>query len=260
MSMKDNFVTTLMSVVFVGIVFVFVIALIPWIGAWATVGAGSVGVVTRLGAVNRVANPGFVWKLPLIEGIHLMETRVQKEQTDASAASKDLQVVNSKVALNYHLNGQKAVEVFQNIGEEYKDRIIDPAIQEAFKAVTAKFTAENLIGNREQVKILAFNELRERLAKYDVIVDDFNIVNFDFSKDYNDAIEMKAKAQQDLEKAQIEAQAAVTNAKGQSDAQKLLKDNGGLSSEYLQFYALQKWNGILPNVTNGVPFINIPTR
>ncbi len=246
--------------IYTGLAVVVVLFFLPWIGFYTFVGAGSVGVVTQFGAVNRVVKPGIVFKIPLIESVHSMETRTQKEQVDAAAASKDLQEVKSTVALNYHLDGLRAVDVYQNIGEDYNDRIIAPAVQETFKATTAKFTAEDLIGNREQVKILALGEIKERLTKYNIIVDDFNIVNFDFSQDFNAAIEEKAKAQQNLEKAKIDAQAAVTSAKGQSDAQKVLKDNGGLSPEYLQFYATQKWNGVLPNATAGVPFINIPTR
>lgn len=225
-----------------------------------SVKAGNVGVVTRFGAVNRVANPGLVWKIPLIESIYEMETRTQKEQGDAEAASKDLQDVKSKIALNYHLRGDKAVEVYQNVGIEYNQRIIDPAVQEAFKATTAQFTAEELITKREKVKQIALAELKERLTKYNIIVDDFNIVDFDFSPDFNNAIEQKQVAQQNYEKAKIEATTALTQAEGQANAQKALKDTGSLSPEYLQFLALQKWNGILPLATSGNPFINLPTK
>lgn len=224
------------------------------------VGAGSVGVITRFGAVSRVANPGIVVKLPFMEGVHSMETRTQKEQVEASSASKDLQEVKATIALNYHLIGSKAVEVYQNIGEDYKDRVIGPVMQEAFKATTAKFTAEELIGKREAVKQLAYTSLQDRLRKYNVVVDDLNIVNFDFSADFNNAIEQKQAAQQNLEKAKIEANTALTQAQGQANAQKALKDSGNLSAEYLEFLALQKWNGILPYSTSGVPFINIPSK
>lgn len=234
--------------------------LILALDCFAIIGAGNVGVITRFGAVNRVANPGIVLKVPLIEGIHSMETRTQLEQVDASSASQDLQDVNAKIALNFHLRGEKAVDVYQQVGTEYKDRIIAPAMQEAFKATTAKFTASDLIVKREAVKVLAYDELKGRLNKYNIVVDDFNIVNFEFSKDFNDAIESKVKAQQKLEQTKIEAETAVTQAKGQADAQKMLKDVGSLSPEYLQFLALQKWNGILPTVTNGVPFVNIPMK
>lgn len=241
------------------LIVILIILFMPGIGSYTTVGAGRVGVVTRLGAVNRVANPGLVFKIPLIENVQSMETRTQIEQIDASSASKDLQEVKATVALNFHLRGEKAVEVFQNIGTEYKDRIIAPAMQEAFKATTAQFTASELIGKREAVKSQAYTELKDRLGKYNIIVDDFNIVNFDFSADFNKAIEEKTVAQQNQEKANVEAETALIQAQGQANAQKALRDNGGLSPEYLQFLAIQKWNGVLPSATSGTPFINIPT-
>lgn len=233
---------------------------IVFFGSFSFVGAGHVGVITRFSAVNRVAQPGLVLKIPLIESVHQMETRTQKEQVDASAASKDLQEVKSTIALNYHLDGPQAVRVFQNVGEDYVTRIIAPAMQEAFKATTAKFTAEELIGKRESVKVLALQELTKRLSKYNVIVDDFNIVNFDFSADFNTAIEQKQVAQQNLERAKLEAATAVTKAQGQADAQKRLKDSGSLTPEYLEFLALQNWNGVLPLYTSGTPFISIPSK
>ena len=228
-----------------------IVLLIFLFGSWAVVSAGQVGVVTRFGAVNRVLDPGISLKFPIIESVHRMETRTQKEQVDAEAASKDLQDVKSQIALNYHLNGAKAVNVYQDIGEEYKDRVILPAMQEAFKATTAKFTAEDLIGKREQVKIIALDELKTRLSKYNIIVDDLNFVNFDFSTEFNAAIEAKQVAQQNLEKAKLEAATAVTQAQGQADAQKALKDTGSLTPEYLQFITIQKWNGIMPQAIAG---------
>jgi len=248
-------------VVLVAFLAVFVLlCLLPGIGVWAIVDAGHVGVVTRSGAINRVVNPGFVLKIPFIESVYAMETRTQKEQVEALAASKDLQQVTSTIALNYHLQGDKAQDVYQNIGEDYTNRIIDPALQEAFKSTTSQFTASDLIGKREQVKQLAYSELKTRLEKYNVVVDDFNIVNFAFSQDFNTAIEQKTIAEQNKEKAQIESQTALIQAKGQADAQKILKDSGSLTPDYLQFLAIEKWDGKLPSSTNGVPFIQIPTK
>lgn len=233
---------------------------LPGIGIWSIVDAGHVGVVTSFGAVNRVVNPGFVLKLPLVESVYAMETRTQKEQVEALAASKDLQQVTSTIALNFHLRGEKAVDVYQNIGEDYLNRIVDPAMQEAFKATTSQFTASDLIGQREQVKLKAYTELKDRLNKYNIVVDDFNIVNFSFSKEFNNAIEQKTIAEQNKEKAEVEAQTALIQAQGQAEAQKKLKDSGALSPEYLQFLAIQKWDGKLPDATNGIPFIQLPTN
>lgn len=231
------------------------------IGSWRMVGAGQVGVVTRFGAVNRVAYPGIALKIPLVEGVAIMDTRTQKDQVEANAASQDLQTVKSTIAVNYHLEGSKAVSVYQNVGLDYQDKIIAPAIQNTFKAVTAKFTAEQLITHREEVRLEAEKLLKEQLTSYNVVVENFNIVNFDFSSEFAQAIEQKQVAQQNLEKAKLEAQTAVTQAKGQADAQAALKNAGSLTPEYLQFLAVQKWDGKLPSVTgNATPFVNIPTR
>lgn len=240
----------------VGVVaIVLIVSSLPVIGAWTTVSAGNVGVVTRLGAVNRVENPGFVLKIPLIEAVYKMETRTQLEQVDAQSASKDLQQVQATIALNFHLRGQNAVDVYQNIGIEYKERIIAPAMQEAFKATTARFTASDLIGKREAVKNLAYKDLKTRLENYNIIVDAFNIVDFKFSEEFNTAIEQKTVAQQNKEKAQIEAQTALIKAQGQVSAQRALQEAGTLSPEYLKFHAQEKWNGVLP--PNAVPFFNL---
>ncbi len=242
----------------VAVVVLIVIFFLPWVGGWAIVSAGNVGVVTRgflfSGAVNRVVDPGIVIKIPLVEYVHGMETRVQIEPVDASSASKDLQDVNARIALNFHLDGTKAVRVYQNIGTEYKDRIIAPAMQEAFKATTARFTASDLIGKREEVKHLAYTELKNRLAKYDVIVDDFNIVNFAFSGDFSQAIENKVKAQQELEQARIEAQTKLVRAQGEVDAAKKLQEGGALSPIYIEFLKAQKWDGKAQ--PQAIPFFN----
>jgi regulator of protease activity HflC (stomatin/prohibitin superfamily) len=227
--------------------------------------AGSVGVVTRWGAVNRVAYPGLGMKIPIMEGVVRMDVRTLIDEADATAASKDLQVVSSKIAINYHLDGQYAVDVYQNIGPNYKDVVIAPAIQNIFKATTAQFTAEQLITQREAVRVQAEQALTKQLSVYHVVVENFNIVNFDFSPEFNAAIEQKQVAQQQVEtakqrlaQAQVDAQSAVAQAQGQADAQKALKDTGALSPEYLQYLFLNKWNGVLPSVMGGAqPFIDV---
>lgn len=230
-----------------------------------TIPAGSVGVITRFGAVNRVVYPGIGIRIPVAEGVVRMDVRTQKDQVDASAASKDLQAITSTIAVNYHLDGKYAVDVYQNVGTNYKDILLAPAIQNIFKATTAKFTAEQLITNREAVRIQAEDGLTAQLAIYHVVVENFNIVNFDFSPEFNAAIEAKQVAQQQVEtakqklaQAQVDAQTVIAQAQGQADAQAVLKNSGALTAEYLQYLALTKWNGILPNVVGGAtPFIDL---
>ena len=229
-----------------------------------TVPAGRVAVITRWGAVLRVANPGLGFKVPVMDAVIKMDVRTIKNQVDASAASKDLQTVTAVIAVNYRLDGQYATWMLQAVGKDYDTIIIDPAVQNIFKDTTAKFTAEELITKRAEVAKMALDALATQMAGYHIIVENFNIVNFDFSPEYNAAIEAKQVAQQQVEtakqllaKAQIEAQTIKAQAQGQADAQKALQDTGALSPEYLQYLALTKWNGILPVVTSGTPFIDI---
>ena len=231
-----------------------------------TVPAGFVGVVTRFGAVQRIVQPGFGIKIPLVEDVVKMDVRTQKDQTDATADSIDLQAVTSTIAVNYNLDPQYASQVYSSVGTDYADILIAPAIQNIFKATTAQFTAEQLIDQREAVRSKAEASLKSQLAQYHVIVLNFNIVNFNFSDQFNQAIEAKQVAQQQVEtakqllaKAQVDAQTAVAQAQGQADAQKALKDAGSLTPEYLEFLAIQKWDGRLPTVVTGgaTPFIDL---
>ena len=200
-----------------------------------------------------------------------MDVRTQKEEVDAGAASKDLQTVYAKIAVNYHVNPSEANNLYQNIGKDYKNRIIAPAIQESVKAGTAKFTAEELITKREIVKDAIRTELRERLANSFIIVDDFNIVNFEFSEEFDKAIEFKVTAEQEalaaknqLERVKFEAQQQIESAEGKAEAIK--KEASALreSPELLELRALEAWDGKLPTYMMGgngaVPFIQIPTQ
>lgn len=244
------------GVILLILTFLFILSALPWIGAWTTVSAGHVGVITRLGAVNRVANPGFVLKIPIFEGVAKMETRTQLEQVEAQSASKDLQEVKATIALNFHLDGTKAVDVYQNLGTEYKERIIAPAMQEAFKATTAQYSASDLIGKREAVKAVAYAELKERLTKYNIVVDDFNIVNFKFSDEFDQAIEDKTIASQKKERATIDAETALIKAQGEVNAAKKLQEEGSLTPLYVEFLRTQKWNGVLAPNGDGI-FLNV---
>ena len=239
--------------------------------------AGYVGVVTRFGAVTGVVfEQGLHTKIPFAESVWLADIRTQKEQVDAAAASRDLQEVKSTIALNYRLDGRRAPQVYREIGPFYKTRIVDPAIQEAFKFTTAQFTAEELITQREAVKNRAREFLRDRLGQFNVIVDELNIVVFEFSRAFNDAIEAKQVAaqrvqqsQREQERARVdaetraiaadgEAQAILRKARAAAEAQALQRQT--LTELYIQFLAIEKWDGRMPQVAGGgsLPFIQIP--
>lgn len=230
---------------------VFIVLVVLLFGTFYSVPAGSVAVVTRFGAVNRVASPGFNVKMPIAEGRVNMNTQTQKDETDAAAASKDLQAVKATVAVNYALDPSSAALVYQTIGINYKDTILTPIVQNAFKAVTANYTAEQLITEREAVRQQAEDMITKQAAPYHILVKNFLIENFDFSAEFNAAIEAKQVAQQQVEtakqklaQAQVDAQSAAAVAKGQADANVAIA-KGAADATLLQAQAQAQANDLL---------------
>ena len=160
-------------------------------GSFGSVPAGNVGVKTRFGKVLSTVQPGLYVKVPMIDSVVQMDVQTQKDQTNATAASNDLQSVTATVAVNYHVESQDAATIFANIGADYAERVISPAIQESVKSVTANYTAEQLITQREKVREDILALLTTKLQVYGVQTDSLNIIDFNFSKQFNEAIEAK---------------------------------------------------------------------
>lgn len=246
-----------------------IVALLLLFSSFQIVGAGERGVVLTMGQVSdTVKGEGLHFKIPFLQKIKTLDVKTQVENVSATAASKDLQNVTTIVALNYHLEADKVNKLWQSIGRDYKIRIIDPAIQEAVKAVTSKYTAEELITKRPQVKEDARLALSERLSKEFITVDEFSIVNFDFSPSFNAAIEAKVSAEQNalasknkLEQVKYEAEQRIVTAKGEAEAIRIqaeaITSQGG--AEYVNLKAVEKWNGTLPTymMSGATPFINL---
>ena len=224
--------------------------------------AGYAGIKLRLGAATASMRPGVHMVMPGIEDVELMEVRTQREDTKATAASRDLQMVTTDLALNFRVDQSKAHELYDQVGIDYNSRIIDPVVQEAIKVVTAQFTAEDLIRQRQQVKSEVESVITERLAQNHLIVQagGLSITNFEFSEEFNRAIEAKQVAQQEAEKqnyvlqrAELEQQTKIAQAKGEAEAAKLnaesLKAQGG--SLVVAREWIEKWDGKLPSVSAG---------
>jgi regulator of protease activity HflC (stomatin/prohibitin superfamily) len=256
-------------------IFAIVIVVLVLLGSfkpWAQVGAGERGIVMNFGAVqDKVLNEGIHPIVPVMQKVILMDVRIHKVETDAVSASSDLQDVALSVALNYHILPEKANVVYQTIGVEFKDRIIDPAIQEVMKAVSARYTAEELITKRPAVSAEMQSSLTKRLLSSNISVDAFSIVSFSFSEIFTDAIEAKQtaeqnalKAKRDLDRINVEAKQTIASATAEAEALRLQKMN--ISPDLIELRkieanlkAIEKWNGILPQVTGAgaVPFIGI---
>jgi regulator of protease activity HflC (stomatin/prohibitin superfamily) len=154
-----------------------------------------------------------------------MDVKTQKEEREASSASKDLQAVNTTVAINYRLDPTKVNKIYQSVGNDYAVKIVDPAIQEYIKSATSKYTAEELITKREQVKEYLQTHLKENLAKNDILLEDVFITDFKFSDSFDKAIESKVTAEQralesknKLEQVKFEAEQQIATAKAEAES------------------------------------------
>lgn len=218
------------------------------------VNAGERGVLMQFGKVQeQVLGEGLHVIFPTVYSVKTLSVRVQKQETSAEASSKDLQEVFTDVALNWHIIPEEANAIFQQIGDEKQivDRIIAPAVEEVLKAVMAKYTAEEIITKRGEVKAAVDDFLTLRLVTYHIAVYDISLVHVHFSERFSDAVEAKQIAEQEAKtgeflalKAVKKADAKVNLAKGEAEVQRLLRDN--LTPELLERQAIEKWNGKLP--------------
>jgi prohibitin 2 len=241
---------------------------------FSTVPAGNRGVMTTFGHPSEeVYDEGIHFRWPIAQSMHLVPVAIQKGEGDGDAASRDLQTVHTKIAINYHVRPDAVVSVYRDLGNEPGERIIVPSVQEAVKAVTARFTAEELISKRATVRDDIVAALRERMTRHGLVVDEFSIVNFNFSKTFNEAIEakttaeqLKMKAERDLQRIEVEAQQKIARAKAEAESLALQRQQ--VTPELLrlretenQAKAIEKWDGRLPTTTGGaIPFINLANK
>ncbi|HET7930408.1 MAG TPA: prohibitin family protein [Rhodanobacteraceae bacterium] len=241
-----------------------VVLILLW-SSFVTVGPGERGVLMTFGAVHPgVLAPGLHMKIPLVQTVKHMNVQIQKSQTQETAASRDLQDVTTEVAVNWSINPADAEWVYERLGDEDQlgSKVIAPIVSNAVKAVAAHYDAEQLVEKRDIVRDQVQAQIVAALNQYKVTVQGVNITNFQFSADYAKAIEQKQVAQQkaqqaeyDLARVKVQAQQEIAQAQGQAQAQKLLQMT--LTPEIIQLKAVEKWNGVLPQVTgNGaIPFI-----
>jgi regulator of protease activity HflC (stomatin/prohibitin superfamily) len=247
---------------------VLLLTVITFFKPFVIINAGERGVVMEFGEVQeRVLGEGIHAIAPVITTVKVLSVRVQKHQFPTQAASRDLQDVFADVALNWHIDPDQANLVFQQIGDETQvvQRIINPAVEEVLKAVMAKYTAEEIITKRGEVKSEVDVALTQRLASYRLAVDDISLVSVHFSQRFSEAVEAKQIAEQEAKRAEfvarkaaVEAEAEINRARGQAEAQRLVRET--ITSELLQKLAIEKWDGHFPNVLGGsgaLPLINV---
>lgn len=242
----------------------------------STVDTGNTGFRVTFGKVSKeVLEEGVHFKIPFVQKVVEVNNKTQKTVAEGRGASSDLQTVSYSVSVNFRVNAESSYSLYQRVGTKYKSTIITPAIQESSKSVIAKYTAEELIGKRTEVSSSIQEQLGNRLKDYGISIVAINIENFDFSEEFNKAIEAKQttqqealKAQEEYKKAEIQAQqkvmeaeknaeAKIKEAEGSAKANELL--NNSISKNILTKEWIEKWDGKLPIVQdgNGNNFIDI---
>ncbi|MDH3853582.1 MAG: prohibitin family protein [Nitrosopumilus sp.] len=267
-----------------GVLVAIIILIIIGVVATASVkivDSGHRGVLLHWDAVD-LSNP------PLDEGLHFVvpfqddvvniEVRTLKYASEARSASKDLQTVETTVTVNYHPDKEAIHRLYKNLGLDYENRVIQPAIEETVKQVTANYNAEELITKRPLVKDDIEFSIRERLNQFDVVTEVISITDFEFSPLFSRAIESKVEAEQkalqaenDLRRIEVEARqreansiglanANIAEAKGEAEAIAIINQALAENPNYLEWLKTQAWDGQLPLVVGngGTPFIQIP--
>lgn len=239
------------------------------------VDVGCTGVQVVLGSVEeQTLEPGFHFVTPFVTKVVDMDNKVRKVEVNAGSTSKDLQSIDSTLAVNYHLAKESSLNMYKNVGLNYEDTILQPAIQEATKSVMAGYRAEELIQSRGLVSNAIMDEITRKVQDYGLVIDEFNITNFSFSNAFDDAIEQKLVAEQNKLKAATEneqrvaaaeadAAEAKARAAGEADAAKVRADaeaysiktkadaeayanktiNESITPSLIDYNKVDKWNG-----------------
>lgn len=236
---------------------------------FTVVNVSRIGIQSTFGKVNdQVLNEGAHFILPWVT-VHEVLASSQQATSRSEAASKDMQVVFAGITLNYNVLPSKARELYSITPRlDYEKQFVEPAMNEVFKAIVARYTAEELVTKRSEVSDAMIKDLQNKLSRYYISVNNLNIVEFNFSKSFNAAIEEKVTATQkaltaerDLERAKFVAQQRIEQARGEAEAIRIQSEaitkNGG--AEYVKLQAIQKWDGKLPQYSlgNSTPIINL---
>lgn len=239
----DLIINKVIKLIIIGIVSLFLI--ITLFCSFTTIKSGEVGLKIRFGKiVDSKLVEGFNFKIPYIERIVKVNIKVQKSELKVESSTKDMQIINTSIAVNYKVDSSKAVNLYKTVGNRYDDVVLQPAIKESIKSAIAKYNAEEITTKRAEVSLDCLNTIQEKVKKYGIIVEDFNLTDFSFSDEYTKAIESKQVAEQNYEKAKLEAETKIVQAEATKKANDMLKQS--LTDELIAKQFIEKWDGKLP--------------
>lgn len=241
---------------------------------------GHTGVVTTFGRVeNYTLDSGLNWKKPW-QNIVKMDNRVQKETTDLACFSSDIQEVAMTYTVNYQIKKADAMTIYSTIGKNYYETVVIPCITESVKTVTARYTAEQLVGMREELAIEIETDLSNKLLSYNIEVVSTSVEDMDFTDAFTNAVEAKQVAQQNKLKAETEAEQAVIEAEAAARVKEVEADAdayelrvraeaeaaanqqvaASLTDKLIEYLYAQGWDGKLPLYMGGdetVPVLDL---
>ena len=265
------------------VIFALIVIGVVTASAVKIVDAGYRGVLLHWNAVDVTIPPldeGLHFVVPFADSVVNVEVRTLKFEKSTTSASKDLQTVATQVTVNYHPGKESVHFLYRDIGLDYENRVIQPAIEETVKQVTANYNAEELITKRPQVKADIQAEITSRLNEFNLVTEIVSITDFEFSPLFSQAIESKVEAEQKAQKAEndlirirVEAQQAeasavgiananIARANGEAEAIRIINQALADNPNYLDWLKTQAWDGELPLVVGegGTPFIQIPVK
>lgn len=213
------------------------------------VNTGQVGIKVRFGKVTTVVKHEGINIHSPFTSIKKINIKVQKNEQQVESSTKDMQIINTSVAVNYRIKSDKAIDLYKKVGKNYQDTILQPAIKESIKTAIAKYNAEEITTKRNEVSIECQKAIQSKVEKYGIVIEDFNLTNFSFSDEYTKAIEEKQVAEQKLEKARLEAEQKVVEAEATRKANQLLSQT--ITDKTLQEKFIEKWDGKLPETYAG---------
>ncbi|NLH38443.1 MAG: prohibitin family protein [Elusimicrobia bacterium] len=238
--------------------------------SFVVISPGTVAVKTRFGKVMDSYGEGLHFKIPFVEEIIKFSIQIQRADIKTQAFSKDLQTMETLLVVNHRIQQETVVSIYRNLGAYYVRNVVDPVVQEVFKSIAAKYSAERIIAERNELVSEVNEEVKRRLKEKEIIVTDISVVDLDFTDEFLKAVEDKQIAEQQakmseklVEKAKKDAEQQIAKARAEAESLRMQKEAVTpqlieLRKVEAQIKAIEKWNGVMPHyVGGGMPFLSI---
>ena len=236
----------------------------------AIVGVGERGVKVTLGKVSPQSySEGVHFVMPFISKIKVMDVKTQKVNFTTEVYTKDIQQAKISYVVNYNLVPQYVHQMFREVGMNYKDTILIPAIEGNIKYIIGRWNAQDLVANRAVATADILNKLQMQMQDRYINVTSFQIIDINYSEVFEKAIESKVTAEQEALKAknktvqvEEEAKQKLISAEAEAKSMKIRATALTQNKALVEYEAVQKWDGKLPDymLGNSMPFVNLATQ